>query len=103
MKEDMFDMNNVGNWGKHEISLICWSFMVARVTLFCFWSVKFSKAFGLCDFNREPMLAREVVQNLELRYQAVMLLGRIPQKWKPDCKKYHVPAPYTYIKSSVLP
>ena len=60
--------------------------MVAGDTLFCFWSVKFSKAFSLCDFNRESRWERAVVQNLELRYQAVMLLGRIPQKLKPDRK-----------------
>ena len=36
--------------------------MVAVDTLFCFQLVKLSKAFGSCDFNRESMWAREVIQ-----------------------------------------
>ena len=59
--------------------------MVARDTLLCCQSaVKFSTAFGSCGFNKESMRVRELVQNLELHYLAVMLqaAGLIPTKIK---------------------
>ena len=50
--------------------------MFAGDTLFCLQSaVKFSKAFGLCNFNRESVRVRGLVQNFELHYLAMMLEG----------------------------
>ena len=43
--------------------------MVAGDTCTLFWfqsAVKLSKALGKCDFNKESMRVRELVQNLEL-------------------------------------
>ena len=48
--------------------------------------VKLSKVFCLCDFNRESMRTRVLIQTVDLQYLAVVLLGCmiavIPRKLK---------------------
>ena len=72
MKEDMFDQSNVRNLKTREKTLFLWFFMVAGDTLLCFQSVKFlAKVIligNLCGQGK-------VMQNLELHYLAVMVLG----------------------------
>ena len=55
--------NKKKNEIKHYIGIFSW-----LLEILCFDFIQFSsvKLLGICDFNRESMRARDVIQNLEL-------------------------------------